>query len=63
MDTTCHSVGALGSVSKDFEKSVEHLRVDLNFSTLQGACLLRTARLLRRRLDSRGRGGCSFLSS
>lgn len=52
MDTTCHTVGALGTVSKDFEKSVEHLGVDLNFSTLQGACLLRTARLLRRRLDS-----------
>ena len=45
-------IGELGTVSQDFEKFVECLGVDLNFSTLQEACLLGIARMLRGVLDT-----------
>lgn len=45
-------IGVWGTVSKDFENFVEHLGVDSNFSTLQKACLLGIARILRRVPDS-----------
>ena len=41
-------IGALGAVSKDFNKWMEKMELDLTVKMLQKACLLGTARILRK---------------
>ena len=44
-------IGALGKVTKHFEKWIEKLDLDLTIEALQKPCLLRTARLIWKRLN------------
>ena len=44
-------IGALGTVTKHFEKWVEKLHLDLTIEALQKPCLLVTARIIRKVLD------------
>ena len=44
-------IGALGTVTKHFEKWIEKLDLDLTIEALQKACLLGTARIIRKVLD------------
>ena len=44
-------IGALGAVSKDFNKWMEKMELDLTVKMLQKACLLGTARILRKVFD------------
>ncbi|XP_069997569.1 uncharacterized protein [Penaeus vannamei] len=44
-------VGALGSVTKDFEKWIQKLDLGITAETLQKPCLLGTARIIRKVLD------------
>ena len=44
-------IGALGSVTKDFEKWIKKLRTAYNIGVMQKTALLRTARILRRVLE------------
>ena len=45
-------IGALGTVSKDIEKWLAEIGVTYRLESLQRACLLRTARILRIVLDT-----------
>ena len=45
-------IGALGTVSKDFEKYQNQLQSAVNFSAMQKARLLGTSRILRKVLDT-----------
>ena len=45
-------IGALGTVSKDIEKWVAQIGVTSCLESLQSACLLGTARILRKVLDT-----------
>ena len=45
-------IGTLGTVSKNFEQWLRKLDIMVNFSTLQKACLLGSARVLRKVLDT-----------
>ena len=45
-------IGALGAVSKDIEKWLAEIGVTSRLESLQGACLLDTARILRKVLDT-----------
>ena len=45
-------IGALGTVNKKFEKWVERIEVECPTELLQKACLLGTARILRKVLDT-----------
>jgi len=44
-------VGALGSVTKDFEKWIQKLDLGITAEMLQKPCLLGTARIIRKVLD------------
>ena len=44
-------IGALGTVTKRFEKWIEKLDLDLTIEALQKPCLLGTARMIRKVLD------------
>ena len=44
-------IGALGTVTKHFEKWIEKLDLDLTIEALQKPCLLVTARIIRKLLD------------
>ena len=44
-------IGALGTVTKHFEKWIEKLDLDLTIEALQKPCLLGTARTIRKVLD------------
>ena len=44
-------IGALGTVTKHFEKWIEKLDLDLTIETLRKPCLLGTARIIRKVLD------------
>ena len=45
------AIWALGTVTKHFEKWIEKLDLDLTIEALQKACLLGTARIIRKVLD------------
>ena len=45
-------IGTLGTVSKNFEHWLRKLDIMVNFSTLQKACLLGSARVIRKVLDT-----------
>ena len=45
-------IGTLGTVSKNFEHCLRKLDIMVNFSTLQKACLLGSARVIRKVLDT-----------
>ena len=45
-------VGALGIISKEFEKWVEKLEINVQIPLLQKACLLETRKILRKVLDT-----------
>ena len=45
-------IGALGTVSKDIEKWLAEIGVKCRLESLQKACLLGTARILRYVLDT-----------
>ena len=44
-------IGALGTVTKHFEKWIEKVDLDLTIEALQNSCLLGTARIIRKVLD------------
>ena len=44
-------IGALGTVTKHFEKWIEKLDLDLTIEALQKPCLLETAKIIRKVLD------------
>ena len=44
-------IGALGTVTKHFEKWIEKVDLDLTIEALQKPCLLGTARIIRKVLD------------
>ena len=44
-------IGALGTVTKHFEKWIEKLDLDLTIETLQKLCLLGTTRIIQKALD------------
>ena len=44
-------IGALGTVTKHFEKWTEKLDLDLTIEALQKPCLLGTTRIIRKVLD------------
>ena len=44
-------IGALGTVTKNFDKWLEKLELDLTVEMLQRPCLLGTARIIRKVLD------------
>ena len=44
-------IGALGTVTKNFDKWLERLELDLTVEMLQRQCLLGTARIIRKVLD------------
>ena len=44
-------LGALGTVTKDFEKWLEKLDLDLKIEALKKACLLGTAKVIQKVLD------------
>ena len=44
-------IGALGTVTKHFEKWIEKLDLDLTIEALQKPCLLGTAKIIRKVLD------------
>ena len=44
-------IGALGTVTKHFEKWIEKLDLDLTIEALQKLCLLGTAKIIRKVLD------------
>ena len=44
-------IGALGTVTKHFEKWIEKLDWDLTIETLQKLCLLGTTRIIQKALD------------
>ena len=44
-------IGALGTVTKDFEKWLEKLDLDLKIEALKKACLLGTAKVIQKVLD------------
>ena len=44
-------IGALGTVTKHFEKWIEKLDLDLRIEVLQKPCLLGLARIIRKVLD------------
>ena len=44
-------IGALGTATKDFEKWIEKLDLDLTIEALQKPCLLGTARIIGKALD------------
>ena len=44
-------IGALGTVTKHFEKWTEKLDLDLTIEALQKPCLLGTTRIIRKMLD------------
>ena len=44
-------IGALGTVTKHFEKWIEKLDLDLTIEALQKPCLLGTVRITRKVLD------------
>ena len=44
-------IGALGTVTKHFEKWIEKLDLDLTIEALQKPCLFGTARIIRKVLD------------
>ena len=46
-------IGALGSVSKRFKGYVEQLKCEVQIEALQRTCLLGTARILRKVLDTK----------
>ena len=44
-------IGALGTVTKHFEKWIEKLDLDLTIEAIQKPCLLGTSRIIRKVLD------------
>ena len=46
-------IGALGTVTKHFEKRVEKLDLELTIEALQKPCVIGTARVIRKILDMR----------
>ena len=45
-------IGALGAVSKEFDKWIEKIRIDLRTGHVQKTALLGTARILRKVLET-----------
>ena len=45
------TIGALGTVTKNFDKWLEKLELDLTVEMLQRPCLLGTVRIIREVLD------------
>ena len=46
-------IGALGSVTKRFKSYLEQLKCDVQMEVVQRTCLLRTAKILRKVLDTK----------
>ena len=49
-------IGALGTIGKNFENWLKKIEIECNTELLQEACLLGTAKILRKVLDTKSRG-------
>ena len=45
-------IGALGTIGKDFENWLQKIEIECSTEVLQAACLIGTAKILRKVLDT-----------